>query len=90
MSELLDRIEAALADSVGGSFREQARIVLMTIREPSQGMLDSTRSHPATHAVNGLIVFANAHGARLTDEFRGLNSPLAQWWRAIIDDGLKE
>ena len=53
-------------------------------REPTDTMMAAALVDPVTEAVDGLIMFARAHGAHLPAKYRGNNIPLKRWYRTMV------
>lgn len=67
-------------------WKRKARAVIESLREPTKEMIEAAAATPGMREVENAVIFAAAHGVRLTPG----DPPLAQAWRAMIDEILQE
>lgn len=60
------------------------------LRQPSEAMLKAANELPVTKKVDGIVSLAFAHGISLGLECAPPNTPIQQWYRAMIDAILTE
>lgn len=97
MSEMVDRVARAIC--VGdsqftaccgscGTIVEQAKRAIVAMREPTQDMVLAGATTPLMEQVNNCLVVAEAHRAVLPHA-EWSSGPLAEAWRAMLDEALK-
>ena len=67
-----------------------AEKAIEALREPTEEMLRAAIALPVTEELNGLLGLGWAHGMHLSYQHGKPNTPLQQWWRAMIHEALME
>jgi hypothetical protein len=65
-----------------------ARATIEALREPSEAMMAAANALPVSKQVNGMISFMTLRAGTDTGLPGAPNTPLQQWWRAMIDCAL--
>lgn len=79
-----------LADATRAEMAANARAVLEVMREPTKAMIEAANALPVTKKVDTLVTMTAMRYGGISGLEGKPNTPLEQWYRAMIDAALAE